>query len=112
MEAGLGALWGEDPRYFRVPDRPFKNRVWHVMKLTFVATNRNGDRMPAYSRYIAMSSSSFLSNTWWENSEATLDRAAVRTAFGFLGRMTGNTFDEFWPDVKEHLFRRGSAKEP
>ena len=25
MEAGLGAIWGEDPRYFRSADRSFKS---------------------------------------------------------------------------------------
>lgn len=31
IEASLGALWGEDPRYRRVPDRPFGARVKHVV---------------------------------------------------------------------------------
>lgn len=112
MEVGLGALWGEDPRYFRASELPFKGRIWHVLKYTFVATNRNGDPMPAYGRYIAITGSNFLSNTWREPSEATVDHAVIRTALGFLGRMSGNAFVEFWPDVKERIFRRGAEKQP
>ena len=44
MEAGVGALWGEDPRYFRAAGQPFKNRVGHVFKMAFVARDRAGER--------------------------------------------------------------------
>jgi hypothetical protein len=32
----------------------------------------------------------------------------VRIGFGVLGRMGSNAFDEFWPDVSRHIFRRKS----
>jgi hypothetical protein len=44
-----------------------------------------------------------LSNTWRESSEATDGAASLRIGLGFLGRMAGNTFSEFWPDVKQKL---------
>src|SRR5208337_3317909 len=31
MEAGLGEIWGEDPRYFRANGRPFLERVKNVV---------------------------------------------------------------------------------
>ena len=37
IEASLGAVWGEDPRYFRAPDEPFKKRVVNMIDLTFRA---------------------------------------------------------------------------
>src|SRR5579884_3140719 len=60
MEAGLGSLWGEDPRYFRAAGQPFGRRVGHVLKSAFLATNRDGHSMPAWSRYMAISGSNFL----------------------------------------------------
>lgn len=108
MEASLGALWGEDPRYLRVAERPFKNRVWHVMKMTVTATNRDGIRVPAYARFIAIPGSNFLSNTWRADSEATINRAALRTIYGFLSRMSGNAWEEFWPDAKQRILKRDS----
>src|SRR6185295_8203376 len=47
MEAGLGALWGEDPRFHRIgsaesPGRRLKNAV----KRAFLARDRNGKTMP------------------------------------------------------------------
>lgn len=107
MEASLGALWGEDPRYFRAgADRKFGGRVVHAVKAAFLARDRNGNTMPAYARYGAIAGSNFLSNTWRVSGEARAQDAASRVAYGFLGRVISNTFEEFWPDVKRKLFRR------
>lgn len=103
MEAGLGAIWKEDPRYPRAGNKSFGRRVRNVVVMTFMAPNGNGGLRPAYARYLAISGNNFLSNTWREPSEATNNRAALRTGLGFLGRMAGNAFEEFWPDVKRKL---------
>jgi hypothetical protein len=107
MEAGLGALWGEDPRYFRDPGQPFGHRLGHVAKMTFFARDRQGRDEPAYARYAAIAGSNFLSNAWRPDSEADTSHAAVRIGFGFLARFSSNAFDEFWPDLKDRFFHRG-----
>jgi hypothetical protein len=106
MEASLGVVWQEDPRYFRVPDEPFPARIRNVIRLTFYARERNGNFAPAFGRFIAIPGSNFLSNTWRPNSEADTGDALQRTVYGFAGRMASNAFSEFWPDVKSHLFHR------
>jgi hypothetical protein len=107
IEAGVGAIWGEDPRYFRAgSDVHFGARVGHVVKWTFVAANKNGSVQPAYARYIAISGNNFLSNTWREQSESDTTHAVERIGLGVLARMAGNAFDEFWPDAKQKLFHR------
>jgi hypothetical protein len=111
MEASIGALWGEDPRYFRVPEQPFKSRIGHVVRLTFVARRPDGDFEPAYARYIAFSGNNFLSNTWRVHSESNTQDALMRTAEGFAGRMAANAFEEFWPDVKTFVFHRGRPQD-
>jgi len=105
-EAGLGAFWGEDPRYFRAPEESFGRRVRHIIKLTFVARRRNGNFAPAYARFIAIPSANFLSNSWRADSEATNGNAIGRTFLGFAGRMAGNAFMEFWPDLTHRIFHR------
>jgi hypothetical protein len=102
MEAGLGAIWGEDPRYFRANGKPFLERVKNVVVLTVVARRRDGRYSPAYARYMAITGSNFLSNTWRANSEADTSSALTRTALGFVGHLVDNTFQEFWPEVKKH----------
>jgi len=108
MEAGLGALWGEDPRYgyFRNASDPLKDRLRRVVFMTFVAHDRHGNRMPAYARYIATPGNNFLSNTWRADSEATNQAAALRTVWGFAGLMGKNAFTEFWPDVRQWVFHK------
>lgn len=106
MEAGLGSLWGEDPRYFRTEGKNFKGRVGHVVKATFLSYDSQGHARPAYARYMAVSGSNFLSNTWRVDSESQAGDALMRTMTGFLGRMAGNAFIEFWPDVKQRVLKR------
>jgi len=106
MEAGLGALWGEDPRYFRVPEKPFSGRLRNVIKQTFMARRGAGQFSPAFARYVAFSGNNFLSNAWRADSEADTQHALSRTGWAFAGRMASNAYEEFWPDVKAHLFHR------
>ena len=97
MEAGLGSIWGEDPRYTRTQGESLQRRLGHVVKMTFLARNRAGDTVPAYARLLAIPGSSFLATTWMPDSQATVDNAAVSTGLGFLGRMGANAFHEFRP---------------
>ena len=106
MEAGVGALWGEDPRYFRTYRQPFSGRIRNVVLMTFLAHNREGALMPAYARFTATAGNNFLSNTWRADSEANNRDAAIRTLYGFLGLMGKNAFTEFWPDIKASVFHR------
>jgi hypothetical protein len=109
LEAGLGAIWGEDPRYARHPGASFSHRLGHAAKMTFMAQNRDGKIIPAYARFIAIPGSNFLSNAWLAPGDDTAGDAAVRTGIGFLGRFGSNTFDEFWPDFKQKLFHRNRS---
>lgn len=107
MEAGVGALWGEDPRYFRAPEDSLGGRVKNVIKMTFLARRPDGNLAPAYARFIAVPGNNFLSNAWRPDSEADVEHALLRTAEGFAGRMGANAWDEFWPDAKQRIFHRG-----
>jgi hypothetical protein len=106
IEASAGALWGEDPRYFRLPGESFKRRLSNAVQLTFVARRRDGHFAPAYARYMAISGNNFLSNTWRVDSEANAHDAVIRTVDGFAGRLASNLFEEFWPDIKNLAFHR------
>jgi hypothetical protein len=106
MEATVGALWGEDPRYFPSPRPRFGARVKYVIRSVFVAPHRDGRWHPAYARFAGNVGSSFLSNTWREPSENGLGSAALRVLWGVVGDMGGNAYTEFWPDVKRKVFHR------
>jgi len=106
IEASLGMVWGEDPRYFRVPDQKFWGRVGHTVDLTFRARGADGNYHPAYARYVANAGNNFLSNAWRVDSENDVESALSRTAVGFAGKFASNLFDEFWPTVRKKLKKR------
>jgi hypothetical protein len=106
IEAGLGSVWGEDPRYFRSPDHEFGPRVKCVIKTTFMAPGRDGQWRLAYARYAGNVGNNFLSNTWRSRDENDPGHAALRCVWGITGKMASNAFIEFWPDVKKLVFRK------
>lgn len=106
IEAGIGLILREDPRYFRVPRRAFKSRVANVATLTFLARNESGRSEPAYARYLGIIGGNFLSNSWRVHSQANAQAALVGASVGLAGRMAANAFQEFWPDVKRYVFHQ------
>ena len=111
-EVGLGALWGEDPRFFRKGGNlsdDFGSRLNHVLLSTVTATNRRGERMPAYARFLAIPGSSVLQNQWRPESQSSGKEALLRTLYGFLGRMSANAIREFLPDLRR---RRVASNAP
>ncbi|MGA2184274.1 MAG: hypothetical protein ABSH47_14725 [Bryobacteraceae bacterium] len=109
MEAGIGALWGEDPRYRPATGEPFRARLAQVVRFTYLDIGRDGRAHPAYARYAAISGSNFLSNAWRPDSEANAASATRRIGISFLSGLAGNAWKEFWPDVRRRLARRHPA---
>lgn len=106
MEAGIGLLVREDPRYFRTPQQAFKSRLGKVVTFTFLAHHEGGKAKPAVARYLGIVGSNFLSNFWRVHSEGNVRGAILRSSEGFGGRTVANAFTEFWPDVKRQVLRK------
>lgn len=105
-EAALGSLWGEDPRYPKIGQGPFKPRMMHVLKMTVLAQNNNGDYMPAYARYASAVVAAQTTNLWRPPSENTQIDGLRRIANGAMFRIFTNFMDEFGGDIKRKLLRR------
>ncbi|HSU31611.1 MAG TPA: hypothetical protein VLJ11_10270 [Bryobacteraceae bacterium] len=99
MEATLGALWGEDPRYFRARGRPFKARVGNILKFTLDDYRSDGSVGFGYARLAGNVGNNFLSNTWRAPSEADWQHALLRIVEGVGSKAAANAFAEFWPDL-------------
>ena len=102
-EATLGFIWAEDPRYHRDPQLAFRQRFGRTLKMTFMS-DRKGDLIPAYARFIAIAGTNVLSDSWRPNSDRGPVNTIDRIGLGFGGRLLGNLYEEFWPDVKKHVF--------
>jgi hypothetical protein len=108
LEAGIGSLWGEDPRYFRAAGQPMKTRIGHVVKMAFVDHNRAGGTQPAYARYLAVPGGILISNTWRPD-QSTAGHVTHQVALGFLSRIIGNAFSEFLPDLFDRSKRHPNS---
>lgn len=106
LEAGLGAAWGEDPRYFPSGRTGIWSRTGYAAKTVFVARRRSGRMAPAWARYAGAICSNLVANTWLPPGSTTTSQNVRRMGNGFLGRFVGNMWNEFRPDVRGRLTGR------
>jgi len=104
IEAGVGALWGEEPRYIPSQRRGLWPRARYAMKTVFLAQRRDGRLAPAWGRVAGNVFNNVIENAWLPPSVTTPGQTAFRSAQGFAGRLVGNLWGEFWPDVRRRIF--------
>jgi hypothetical protein len=106
LEAGLGAIWGEEPRYVPSGRKGIWPRARYAMKTVFLSQRRDGRLAPAWGRYAANVFNNIIENTWLPPSVTTWQQTTFRAGSGFLGRLGGNLWEEFWPDARKRWIRR------
>jgi hypothetical protein len=106
LEAGFGAFWGEEPRYIPSARRGVWPRIRYAMKTVVLAQRPDGHLAPAWGRYIGNTFNNIVENTYLPPSATTAESTIVRSAQGFLGRLAGNLWEEFRPDVERKMHRR------
>ena len=110
IQATVGSLWREDPRYFHAAGQPFGARVKNIVDLTFRAYQADGERHPAYARFLGTFGNNFLSNTWRAQSDADWQHALIRSGEGLASRALSNAVSEFFPEAWQKL--RGQHSNP
>jgi len=103
IEAGLGAIWGEDPRYIAAPRGSVRSRIGYAAKTVMLAQRRDGRLAPAWGRYAGNTLNNVIENSWLPPSMTTPTQTVVRSAAGLLGRLIGNLWEEFWPDLRKRI---------
>lgn len=106
IEGGLGALWGEDPRYIRSGRKGVWPRARYALQTSVMAQGRDGRLRPAWARYAGNTLNNLIENTWLPPSQTTGTMTAVRSGMGIVTRMGGNLWEEFWPDVARRLRKK------
>ncbi len=111
IEASLGAVWGEDPRYVPYGGglRDWKQKAAHSIKYTFLARDANGRTLPAYARWAGNAGSNLISNSWRPPSETDVTGTLLRIGYGFAGRLTSNAVQEFLPTLRRAFRRKNPA---
>jgi len=105
LEAGLGAIWGEEPRYIPSRRHGIGPRLRYAAKTVFLTQRRDGHLAPAWGRYIGNTVNNVIENAWLPPSVTTPRETIIRSANGFLSRLIGNMYEEFWPDAQRLLHR-------
>lgn len=103
IEASVGAIWSEDPRYRRSGHKNPVRRVEHALAATVVAPRRDGHLAPAWARFSAIAATVPIENTWLPPSVRTKGQVAWRVGDDLIGRALSNVWDEFWPDIRRWL---------
>src|SRR5262249_24504763 len=98
LEAGLGAIWGEEPRYIPSHLHGIGPRTKYAVKTVFLTQRRDGHLAPAWGRYVGNTVNNVIENAWLPPSITTPRETVIRSGTGFLTRLIGNMYDEFWPD--------------
>jgi hypothetical protein len=96
------ALFKQDPRYERAPNKGVGRRVAHAVSRLFVTRGDDGSHQPNFSRFAGAATSSALANVW-ERSTPGHDRLGAdatlkRFGMSFVSGAIGNLFREFAPD--------------
>ncbi len=105
VHEGLGALLQEDPRYFHSDKAGVWRRALYATGQTFVAHKDSGETRPAFSRFIAISSATYICRQWHPRADRTLGRYFSAGAIWLGIDVSRNVFEEFWPEIKRK-FRR------
>ena len=106
LEAGLGAVWGEDPRYPRRGQGGFRSRAGHVLKMTLLARYRDGGTGFAYARLIGNVGGNVTQNFWMPPSGRGAGEITYNVGVGISARLGSVAFQEFWPDVRKRIFKK------
>jgi hypothetical protein len=97
------ALFKQDPRYERSPNKGVGRRVAHAVSRLFVTRGDNGNHQPNFSRFAGAATASSLANIW-ERSTPDHDRIGAdatlkRFGMSFVSGAIGNLFREFASDI-------------
>lgn len=111
VEASLGALWGEDPRYWRSDKDGTGSRIWYAVSSAFLTYRPDGTRKFAWARLIGNVSGDAVVRRWYPEGERDWYKWTLTPlGTGFFGKMFSNVFREFSPDLKRKFLKKGSRK--
>jgi hypothetical protein len=105
-ENSLGAIWKEDPRYFRLGQGPVRARLGQTMKQTFLSRYGDGQYRFGAAKAIGITGAAFAQKLWVPPSIASNSDCALRVGGGFAARFLSNLIREFSPDLIRKLKKK------
>jgi hypothetical protein len=97
------SIMHQDPRYFRMPDQPFKKRLIYSISRTVISRNDDGSPMPNYGTLLAYPINAEISNLYVPGIQSDAASTTKRILTGYALDPINNLLAEFLPDVAKHL---------
>lgn len=105
IDLGLSALLGSDPRYFESGRSGFWTRSFYAAGQTLVTHTGEGRTRFAYERTIGTIGEVLISRRWYPENRQTVGEYISSAAISLGVDATRNVIREFWPDIKNRLFK-------
>jgi hypothetical protein len=102
----IPSIMHQDPRYYRMPDEPFKKRLIYSISRTIISRNDDGSSMPNYGTLLAYPINAQLSNLYVPGIQSDGASTTKRILTGYALDPVNNLLAEFLPDVARHLHVR------
>jgi len=100
---GVGALRGEDPRYFPSGQAGISARIGSALTQTFVVHTDHGGRTVAIGRIAGAFGGGFVSRTWKPEDHGLIRPGFQSGAISLAAGAVSNVMREFWPDIKKRF---------
>ncbi len=99
----IPSLMHQDPRYFRMPNEPFKKRLIYSISRTVISRNDDGSPMLNYGTLLAYPINAEISNLYVPGIESDGASTTKRILTGYALDPINNLLAEFLPDVAKHV---------
>jgi hypothetical protein len=90
-----------DPRYFRMQTGGFGNRAGYAVTRIFVTRTDSHRSVPNVPLWMAVVASGGLANTYYPESERTVEQTFSRAGISIGSQAGFNLLKEFWPDIRK-----------
>lgn len=104
-EGIMPSLFRQDPRYFRRGYGSVKSRLWYAATRIFVCKTDAGRPAFNFAEVVGNSTAVALSNTYYPDTRTASDNVQ-RLAISLATDSFSQVGKEFWPDIKNKLFRK------
>ncbi len=96
----------QDPRYYRMPGRPFPKRLFNALSHTVLTRHDSGERMLNYATLLTYPISAELTNLYVPGVQTDGPSTVQRIALGLATDPVGQIVAEFLPDVAKRVHIR------
>jgi hypothetical protein len=102
----IPSVMHQDPRYYRMPNKPIGKRILYSVSRSFISRNDDGRPIPNYGTLATYPIVAELSNFYVPGIQSDGKSTAERIVTGLALDPVNNLVNEFLPDVASHVHIR------